>query len=73
MKSNQNGTELNTATPTVGLTVFELATELSLSGWPNNRKLLILAARFYKGLETVETLRLANLPARDINCIIYMR
>ncbi len=55
------------------MTVLQLADELKQSGWPNNRKLLILAARFYKGLETVRTLQLARLSSKEINLILYSR
>lgn len=52
---------------------LQLAKQLSQSGWEDRRKLLILAARFYRGLETVDTLQYANLSPSDINFIVYMR
>ncbi len=55
------------------LTVLQLAQELQNSGWNKPRKTLILAARFYKGLETVETLQFARLKSSEINHILYMR
>lgn len=55
------------------LTVLQLAEQLRQSGWTDNRKLLILAARFYYGLEDVDTLIYANLSPSDINYIVYMR
>lgn len=55
------------------LTVRQLAQELCDSGWDKSKKVLILAARYYKGLETVETLQLARVSPADINYIIYMR
>lgn len=55
------------------LTVLQLADELKASGWDKPRKVLILAARFYRGLETTETLRLARLSPSDINWIVYAR
>jgi len=57
----------------MNLTVIQLAHELKASGWNKPRKVLILAARFYKGLETVETLQLARLKNSEINHILYMR
>jgi len=64
--------------PTIGnkkmsnLTVLQLANELKSSGWDKPRKVLILAARFYKGLETIETLQ-SCISDVDINYILYMR
>ena len=55
------------------LTVLKLAQELQNSGWDKPWKTLLLAARFYKGLETTETLKLANLKNSEINHILYMR
>ena len=55
------------------LTVLQLAQELKDSGWPKIDKVVILAARYYKGLETVETLQFAKLPAQYINMIVYSR
>jgi hypothetical protein len=56
------------------MTVTEFATELKNSGWPDNKKLLILAARYYLGLETVETLKNnARLSENKINYILYNR
>lgn len=57
----------------MNLTVRQLAKELLESGWEDRPKLLILAARYYKGLETVDTLIYANLPPSDINFILHMR
>lgn len=57
----------------MNLTVFELVDQLRGSGWSGSDKLLILAARFYKGLETVDTLIYCNLSPSDINYIVYMR
>ena len=53
--------------------VLELAQQLKESGWNKPRKILILAARSYKGLETVETLINARVSISDINFIIYSR
>jgi hypothetical protein len=54
--------------------VLELARELKNSGWPDNKKLLILAARYYLGLETIETLRInARLSENKVNYILYSR
>lgn len=53
--------------------VLQLAEELRLSGWNKDRKILILAARFYLNLETVETLQFARVSPADINFIMYMR
>jgi hypothetical protein len=55
------------------MTVLQLANELKLSGWDKPEKVLILAARYYKGLESVETLKFANLTFGDINHILYWR
>lgn len=55
------------------MTVLALANELRGSGWLNNRKVLILAARFYKGLETIETLIYAGLREEEIQYIISHR
>lgn len=53
--------------------VLKLAEELRLSGWNKSRKILILAARYYLGLETVETLQFARVSPADINFIVYSR
>lgn len=55
------------------MSVLQLAEELKASGWKKPRKVLILAARFYKGLESVESLQRARLSDADINYIVYMR
>ena len=55
------------------MTVMRLAEELRLSGWNKSRKILILAARFYRGLETVETLEFAGVSHSDIHFILYSR
>lgn len=54
--------------------MWKLVKELANGGWPNDRKLLILAARYYLGLETVDTLRVnAKLSPNKINFILYNR
>lgn len=55
------------------MSVLKLAAELKSSGWPDSRKLLILAARYYKGLESEETLRLAGLNAGLVRFVIESR
>jgi hypothetical protein len=51
--------------------VIELAGELLASGW-HGRKMTILAARYYKGLETRETL-LKYLTAEEVAFIMLAR
>ncbi len=54
--------------------VRQLAKQLLNSGWEDDKKLLILAARYYLGLETVETLKInARLKEDKINQIVYSR
>jgi hypothetical protein len=53
--------------------VLELAVELRKSGWQKPMKILILAARYYKNLETEETLRLARVSKEDIEMIKELR
>ena len=55
------------------MTVREHAEELKAAGWTESWKVRLLAARYYRGLETTETLQQAHLTAQEINHIIYMR
>jgi hypothetical protein len=56
------------------LSVMQLARELKASGWDKPRKTLILAARFYKGLETAESMHLSGrLASSEVNFILYWR
>jgi len=54
------------------MSAYELAGELLAAGWPKSRKLVILAARFYKGLETLESLK-RYLSTSDVLYIAKMR
>ena len=56
----------------IQMSAYELAGELLASGWPKSRKLAILAARYYKGLETLESLG-RYLSASEVLYIAKMR
>ena len=54
------------------LSVWKLAKELVASGWRNDRKLVILAARYYNGIDSREVLE-AYLDADDVAFVVRMR
>lgn len=54
------------------LTAWKLANELWAAGWRQDRRLVVLAARYYRGLETRETLGRYLIPG-DVEMVVRDR